>query len=100
MYEIRQDEFQVARGGSSRILDITCEHCSSHVCFYQKDGPGSLRRMYVDRMIDLSPDREVLVYENCHRELGLKIMWHKENRPAYRLFVESVNVARVSRKSL
>jgi hypothetical protein len=100
MYQIKRDKFQAARGGSSRILDIKCEHCLSHICFYQKDGPGSLRRMYVDRMIDLAPDGDRLICHACHRELGVKVTWQKENRPAYRLFVESVNKFRTSRNSL
>ena len=40
MYKIIKDKFQKNRGGTSRILDIACDHCGSHLTFYQKDGPG------------------------------------------------------------
>lgn len=98
MYKIKNDRYRKSRGGYSRILDITCEHCGQHICYYQKDGPGSLRRMYVDRMIDLRPTGKVLSCNNCHRELAIRIIWQKENRPAYRLFVEAVNKTRASRQ--
>ena len=38
--KIIKDKFQKNRGGTSRILDIACDHCGSHLTFYQKDGPG------------------------------------------------------------
>lgn len=100
MYRIKNDKFRKARGGYSRILDITCEHCDHHVCYYQKDGPGTLRRMYVDRMIDVRPAGPILACDNCQRDLAVRIMWQKEDRPAYRLFVEAVKKARVARESL
>lgn len=100
MYNIKNDRYQKTRGGNSRVLDITCEHCGHHICFYQKDGPGALRRMYVDRMIDLNTDSKLLVCNNCERELGVRIIWAKEDRPAYRLFVESVLKARISKDSI
>jgi len=91
MYHVKRDKFQKSRGGYSRILDISCEHCGEHICYYQKDGPGSLRRMYVDRIIGLQPIERFLTCPNCQHELALRIVWKKENRPAYRLFVDSIN---------
>lgn len=88
---MKNDKYSQARGGWSRILDITCEKCSNHICYYQKDGPGPLKRLYVDRMIDSNLDVLKLKCVNCGYELGLKIIYAKENRPAYRLFQSSVN---------
>jgi hypothetical protein len=88
---MKNDKYSQARGGWSRILEVTCEKCNCHVCFYQKDGPGPLKRMYVDRMIDLEPSKPKLVRSECDRELGIEITYAKENRPAYRLFQSSVN---------
>ncbi len=88
---MKNDKYRHARGGWSRILDVTCEKCGSRVCFYQKDGPGPLKRMYVDRIINLQPSQPTLVCENCDHELGIRISYAKENRPAYRLFQGSVN---------
>ena len=56
--------------------------------------------MYLDRMIDAQPETKILTCTNCHRDLGIRIIWEKENRPAYRLFVESVNKKRISRTSI
>jgi hypothetical protein len=47
------DKYKKVRGGYSRLLDITCEKCGNHVCYYQKDGPGILKRMYFDRITGL-----------------------------------------------
>ena len=90
MYTYRRDGFSRARGRSSRILDITCEHSNQHITFYQKDGPGILKRMYVDRFIDLAPSGRELKCNNCKTILGTEIIYKKENRPAYRLFVGSI----------
>ncbi len=87
---MKNDAYSQARGGWSRILDVTCEH-GHHICFYQKDGPGPLKRMYLDRMVDIKPASRVLICPECSRELGLKIIYAKENRPAYRLFQSSVH---------
>src|ERR1017187_272071 len=91
------DKYSQTRGGWSRIFDISCEHCNAHVCFYQKDGPGPLMRMYFDRMIGFTPTYKKLVCNKCNRELGLKIIFTKEKRPAYRLFQSSVNKKLVKR---
>lgn len=100
MYNLSNDAYKTARGGYSRILDITCEHCGAHVCYYQKDGPGNLRRMYVDRMIDYTPTGTTLVCTSCKRELATHLIYAKENRPAYRLYVDAVNKKVTSLKQL
>lgn len=87
---MKNDTYSQARGGWSRILDISCEKCEQHVCFYQKDGPGPLKRMYVDRIIDKIPAGKVFICPNCKQELGIQITYKKENRLAYRLFQDSV----------
>jgi ribosomal protein S27E len=88
---MKNDKYSQARSGRSRILDITCENCNIHLCYYQKDGPGPLKRMYVDRMVDIKPATPKLECGNCGSELGLRIIYAKENRPAYRLFQSSIN---------
>ena len=90
MYRIKSDKYKSARGGSSRILDITCEHCSSHIAYYQKDGPGILKRMYLDRIIDIDSTSAKLSCNSCRRILGIKYTYEKEERPAYRIFVGSI----------
>jgi hypothetical protein len=87
---MKNDKYSHARGGWSRILDVSCDHCESRVCFYQKDGPGPLKRMYVDRMIGIKPTDQEFICSTCQRVLGIKIIYEKEARPAYRLFQNSV----------
>ncbi len=87
---MKNDKYKKARGGYSRLLDICCEHCGNHICFYQKDGPGPLKRMYYDRMNGISTNSNQLICHNCDSVLGAGIIYEKENRPAYRLFVGSI----------
>lgn len=87
---MKNDKYKKARGGWSRMLDICCEHCGNHICFYQKDGPGPLKRMYHDRISGVSTDESNLVCPKCKEVLGVGIIYEKENRPAYRLFAGSI----------
>lgn len=72
-------------------MEISCEKCGAFICHYQKDGPGNLRRMYHDRIFDakVSISSKSLECQNGHL-LGTKIIYEKENRPAFRLFVDAV----------
>jgi|SRR3989344_4066307 len=87
----KNDKYKKARGGRSRLLRISCQECGSSACSYQKDGPGNLRRMYIDRIIEpkVSISRKDLTCTKGHL-LGIKTIYHKEKRPAFRLFVDSV----------
>lgn len=90
MYKIKSDKYKTVRGGQSRLLDVMCGHCGQHVSYYQKDGPGILKRMYCDRMIGSKTESKELSCEKCGRVLGVKIIYEKENRPAYRLILGAV----------
>ena len=87
----KNDKYKKVRGGYSRLLNISCQKCNKHICDYQKDGPGNLRRMYVDRIInpEVPISRKDLSCSNKHL-LGVKIIYEKQKRPAFRLFVDSV----------
>ncbi len=87
----KKDKYKKVRGGYSRLLQISCQKCSKQICKYQKDGPGNLRRMYIDRILE----NKVPIIDknlNCSEGhlIGIKIIYEKENRPAFRLFVDSV----------
>lgn len=73
------------------MLTISCEKCGMTICKYQKDGPGALRRMYIDRIGDaeVSIGRKDLSCPKGHL-LGVKIIYDKEKRPAFRLFVDAI----------
>jgi hypothetical protein len=89
--KLKTDKYKTARGGRSRLLQITCQKCSSEICLYQKDGPGNLRRMYIDRIYEpkISLANKGLTCANGHL-IGIKIIYEKEGRPAFRLFADSV----------
>ena len=59
---------------------------------YQKDGPGILKRLYLDRIIfpaDLIGKKN-LECRKCKTALGIYALYKKENRPAYRLFAGAI----------
>ena len=92
--KFKNDKFRRTRGGYSRLLAISCEKCGVEICRYQKDGPGALRRMYLDRIRDpkVSIARKDLSCPKQHL-LGVKVIYEKEDRPAFRLFVDSIQKA-------
>ncbi len=95
----KKDEYQAARGGHSRLLKITCEGCGGFLGVYQKDGPGHLRRMYIDRL-HVSKIRQGASAScpKCERVIGTKIQYKKEDRSAIRLYVDSVVKETISAK--
>ncbi len=88
---LKSDKYKKRRGGYSRWLLLNCEKCKSPISFYQKDGPGILKRLYIDRIVGLkSTAGKNLTCGKCKRVLGVRMIYEKEDRPAYRLFVGAV----------
>src|SRR4051812_38028680 len=89
--KLKSDKYRRTRGGYSRLLHISCTKCSAPICHYQKDGPGNLRRMYLDRISDskVSLGGKTFTCPKGH-VLGVKIVYEKEKRLAYRIFVDAV----------
>jgi len=87
----KSDRFKKNRGGYSRWLLLSCEKCKNPVLLYQKDGPGILKRLYIDRIVvsKILADRN-LTCKKCKKVLGIWTVYQKENRPAYRLFVGAI----------
>lgn len=98
--KLKQDRFRKARGGSSRLLDILCERAAHHLFFYQKDGPGIVKRLYLDRIVPKPPQSSELVCGKCKEVLGVKIVYKKENRLAYRVFVGAIKKKIVASESV
>jgi len=99
--KVKNDKYKKVRGGVSKIFDISCAYCNQYICTYQKDGPGLLKRMYMDRIYEpkeLSGLENVslklipkLVCPKCGQIIGLPYVYEKEDRLAFRLFVGSVS---------
>lgn len=95
-HTFKKDRFLRARGGSSEFLNIYCSSCQSHVALYQKDGPGSLIRMYLDRIFEPSSLAN-LQYSNsknslsslrcpsCNALIAVPMIYKPEDRLAFRL---------------
>lgn len=98
--KFKSDKYKNSRGGYSRLLDIQCAKCGKHLFFYQKDGPGILKRMYLDRIFDSSRYANLentslnsipkLICPNCNELLGTPYIYEKEKRLAFRLFVGAI----------
>jgi len=97
MIEIKKDKYKEARGSYSRFLEVRCDHCLAVVCKYQKDGPGELKRMYLDRIVwpekliklQGKPLKQIpqLDCPDCKRWLAVPYVYQKEKRLAFRIFV-------------
>lgn len=96
-FRFRRDRFMSARGGTSAFYDIYCVRCRQWLLLYQKDGPGNLFRLYLDRIhspdelasLYLSVRRSVsfggLMCGQCGASIGLPMVYKREQRPAFRL---------------
>ena len=93
MPKFKNDRFKKSRGGYSRWLLISCEKCKTSLFIYQKDGPGTLKRLYLDRIINRSPkikDHRNFICKKCKTAIGILVAYKKENRPVYRLFAGAI----------
>lgn len=88
--KLKNDKYRKIRGGHSRLLDLSCAQCRTHLFQYQKDGPGSLQRTYLDRIVGTKISKANLVCPKCKELLGVSMIYKSENRPAIRLFVGAV----------
>ena len=98
----KKDKYSRARGGSSKLLSIICSSCNNQMCTYQKDGPGGLLRMYLDRFvspIDLikqfqstqtKKDIHGLQCPHCNSLVAVPMVYKKENRLAFRLIPNKI----------
>ncbi|EKD43512.1 MAG: hypothetical protein ACD_72C00244G0002 [uncultured bacterium] len=100
VFSIKRDKYKSARGGQSKLLDICCRKCEDIAVLYQKDGPGDLHRLYMDRIC--APEDMVglqnynidsvaaLRCKKCSEVLGTPYIYMKEKRSAFRLHHDSI----------
>lgn len=95
---MKKDKYSRQRGGKSRMLNIHCAACNTHILRYQKDGPGNLLRCYLNRIyappeleqlqhdaaITEPSDMPNLVCPGCNTVVGTP-MRHVDDRLAFRL---------------
>jgi hypothetical protein len=96
----KRDKYKSARGGYLRLLNLHCRECETIFAEYQKDGPGTLRRLYMDRIVaptklvglekqnlkNISP----IKCSKCKLIVGMPCIYKKENRKAFRIFQDAV----------
>jgi hypothetical protein len=97
-YFIEKDKFTKFRGGSAKLLLISCEKCEEEMFLYQKDGSGRLLRVYLDKFkapkklvenlnsIKNKTEMPSLKCKNCKQNIGSPMVYKKEKRLAYRLY--------------
>ena len=105
-FKFKRDQYMRSRG-TPQMLYICCSSCNTYLMCYQKDGPGPLKRCYIDRIfhpeylekIHKEPfsknDCPHLICTHCHTEIGYPIIYEKENRPAFHLKVGSVSIKKI-----
>jgi len=99
-YLFKTDKYKKDRGGYSRLLNLHCLRCNHLICVYQKDGPGNLRRLYMDRIFDPIELTDLekkslakipnLKCRNCKELLGTPYVYPREKRKAFRLYQDAL----------
>lgn len=89
--KIKRDKYFRERGSSAKIINISCAKCGNLIFIYQKDGPGWLKRCYLNRIIwpeNYTNVTNISQLKNlackCNSVLGSPII-HKDGRIAFHL---------------
>lgn len=101
-YIVKKDKFTKARGGNAKFYILLCAQCRHEIFIYQKDGPGKLLRLYLDKFvapksvveelhdIKTKSDMHGLQCPACGELLAVPMIYEKEKRLAYRLLNNKV----------
>jgi hypothetical protein len=92
---MKKDKYLRARGGNAKMINVSCMKCECLLFVYQKDGPGWLKRCYLNRII--FPEKYGKIQEevkdikemknlvcDCGEIIGSPMV-HKDNRLAFHL---------------
>lgn len=94
---IKKDKFLRKRGGTAKIINVSCVKCGKLILVYQKDGLGWLKRCYFNRILE--PEKYSSLQKNntlkstrdlknlicsCGQVIGSP-MKHKDERLAFHL---------------
>ncbi len=101
-YKIKKDHYQRVRG-KPHILAIHCSKCNELLLIYQKDGPGPLKRCYLDRIAWTSFKGDLkeqsLKCPNCSQIIAHPMIYKKEKRPAIKMIRQRFVIKNYHRKS-
>jgi hypothetical protein len=105
--KFEKDSSYRSRGGSAQWLLLLCGVCKEPLAFYQKDGPGKLHRLYLDRLADSKNNRPLKSFELdkiqklncfvCDSVIGVPMLYEKDvvDRPAVRLVDAGIDKVRL-----
>jgi DNA-directed RNA polymerase subunit RPC12/RpoP len=94
-HKLKKGKFTRARGGTSKFLLIRCTTCNTKILLYQKDGPGNLFRLYLDKIhapahlaqlqntCENKAQIPPLICLRCGEKLGRAMLYKPEKRLAY-----------------
>ena len=96
--KLKRDSYRAERGGKAKLIDVICSACGAKVLLYQKDGPGWLKRCYIngifepDQYSKLQKDKSLkgpddmpkLECSGCRKIIGIPSR-HKDGRLAFTL---------------
>lgn len=107
---LKNDKYRKARGGHSRLLELSCSQCGAHLFYYQKDGAGILKRTYLDRISGDSQWSKMqflslskipnLICQKCKALIGIPAIYKKEQRLSFHLLAGTVMKKRVSKEEV
>ena len=88
---MKNDKYLKKRGGKAVVLDILCKNCGKHLFVYQKDGVGSLKRCYLNRILKtfIPLGEKRMSCPECDNRIGILII-HTDGRKALRLQIGSI----------
>ena len=96
----KNDLYKCVRKGKSHLLELSCAERGHRVGFYQKDGAGLLKRIYIDRILagEAMATKKIsslkslssLHCKKCKELLGIPVLFGEERRYAYRLFTGAI----------
>jgi hypothetical protein len=99
-FEFKKDKYRSARGTHSRLLNLYCRPCGTLFAIYQKDGPGNLRRLYMDRFaypksltnLEKKPLNKIkaLKCPKCKEDIATPYIYKKENRKAFKVYQDMI----------
>lgn len=96
--KVLKDKYLKSRGGTAKFLNLFCVKCGKKLFIYQKDGPGPLKRLYLDRIREGNIQNSKLISCNCGESIGYQYIYPKESRPAIKLFVGTIRKQTIKNK--